>query len=174
MGTMDGSRASITTMRLLGCGEPSTTDTEPLRRGGAVERDRAGGLVPHAHRYLQVAGRPTLFQSLWRRGGVGGDRAWPQGRHQHSDFQVAGGPPPHPERFERGGDHHPQCLSVRVRRSIRDHAVSRWLPPSVFGAVGGPPLRAVPFDRGGLGQLLLGPRCRTVHAPDPSTSRPSL
>jgi len=70
--------------------------------------------------------------------------------------------------------HHPQCLLVGVRRSIRDHAVPRWLQPSVFGAVGGPPLRAMPFDRGGLGRSLLGPRCRTVHGPDPSTSCPSL
>jgi len=193
---MDGSRGAITTMRSLGCGGPPTTDTEPLRGGGAVARDRAGALVPHPHRYFQVAGRPTLFESLWRGGRVEGDRAWPLDRHSHSDLQVAGGPPPHLERFERGGglagglgsppgscaahsgrpvvSHHPQCLSVGVRRSIRDHAVPRWLPPSVFGAEGGPPLRTVPFERGGLGPSLLGPRCRTVNAPDPSTSCPSL
>ena len=70
--------------------------------------------------------------------------------------------------------HHPQCLSVGVRRSILDHAVPRWLPRSLFGGGGGPPLRTVRFERGGLGPSLLIPRCRTVHTPDPSTSRPSL
>jgi len=95
--TMDGSRGAITSMRWLGCGEPSTTDTEPLRRGAAVERDPAGGLVPQAHRHIQLAGRPTLFQSLRRGEGVGGDRAWPLARHPHSEFQVEGGLPPHPE-----------------------------------------------------------------------------
>ena len=75
MGTMDGSPGVITTMRSLGCGGPPTTDTEPLRRGGAVERDRAGGLVPHPHKYFQVAGRPAMFQSLWTGGAVGVYRA---------------------------------------------------------------------------------------------------
>jgi len=132
---MDGSRGAITTMRSLGCGGPPTTDTEPLRGGGAVARDRAGALVPHPHRYFQVAGRPTLFESLWRGGRVEGDRAWPLDRHSHSDLQVAGGPPPHPERFERGAGEWPAAsgrLLARARRirggwwSATTHSAFQW------------------------------------------------
>jgi len=63
--------------------------------------------------------------------------------------------------------HYPQCLSVGVRRSIRDHAVSRWLPLGDFGAVGDPPLRAVPFVRRELVPSVLGTSFRTVHVSNP-------
>jgi len=188
--TMDGLRGAITTVRLLGCGGPPTTHSEPLRGGGAVERDRAGGLVPDPHKYFYVAGRPTLFESLWSGGGSEGIArgacagTWtavcvPRTQNDMGRGGVVGalGSPftscaAHSGRLNVR--HHPQCHSVGVRRPSRDHAVPCWLPHSVCGAGGGPPLHTGPLEGGQLGPILLGPRCRTVPAPDPSTSRPSF
>ena len=119
-----------------------------MRQGGqhccrASEGGGGGGLSeiawaawPHAHRYLEVAGRPTLLQSLWRGGqGVGLDRALRPARHAHSDLQAIGGPPPLTERFQRGGG------------GRRPDVVSRR-PPAAFGGAGGPPPPTAPPHRG--------------------------
>jgi len=62
----------MTTVRSLGCGGPITTDTEPVRERGPVERDRKGSLDRRPHRCLQVAGRATLFEGLRSGGGLEG------------------------------------------------------------------------------------------------------
>ena len=63
-----------------------------------------------------------------------------------------------------------------MRGSIQDQAVPGWLPPSVCGAGGRPPLRTTPIEWGGDSVRRRGLRQASPDRslPDPSTSRPSL
>jgi len=132
---MDVSRGAITTMRWLGRGGPSTTDTEPLKRGGRLnEIARAGWSHMHTDIFRWQASR-HCFRASGGGAGVGGDRALPLGKHPHSEILVAGGPPPHPERFERGGRGWPAAsgrllaLSRRIGGgwwSATTHSAFKW------------------------------------------------
>jgi len=144
VGTMDGSRGAITTMRSLGCGGPPTTDTAQLR-GGRRLNEIAQAAWSHTH--TNIFGGQAAPHCDRASGGGGGSEGIARGPWTGTRTAIC--------RWQ-AVRHRTQNDLRGGRGSGRRPRVASWLVRGAFGEAGGQPPPTVPFSGGAA--VNFGPR----------------